>query len=179
MGSFKLSRTLLLAVLLLGISLLSSTTILAEDLFAPKINLPEKIDNRDNWVDLVESWTVPSKEEVGIPAYPGSFIVALMDAQAMVVNDDTIMALPSITLAVIDEQAKVVDFYKEELKDWKYKNSFGMFDVFWLGPDDFNNMDMNQGMTIPNLVVFESTDGEPNFMPEAKTAITIVYKPSK
>jgi hypothetical protein len=168
-----------MTVLVIALLLLNPSIILAEDLFAPKINLPENIDNRDNWVDLVESWTVPSKEEVGLPAYPGAFIVALMDAQEMVMNDDTVMTLPSITLAAVDEQAKVVDFYKEHLKDWKYKNSFGMFDIFWLGPDDFNNMDMNQGMTIPNLVVFESTDGEPNFMPEAKTAITIVYKPNK
>jgi hypothetical protein len=97
----------------------------------------------------------------------------------MEVNDDTIMTLPSITLATEDEQAKVVSFYKEKLKEWKYKNSFDMFDIFWDGPDEFNNMDMTQGMTIPNLVVFGSTDGEPNFMPEAKTAITIVYKPKK
>lgn len=179
MGSLTLTKRFLIAISLLGTLSFSSTTIIAEDLFASKINLPEGIENRDGWVKLVESWTVPSKEEVGIPAYPGAFIVALMEAQAMVMNDDTIMALPSITLATEDEQSKVVSFYKEKLKEWKYKNSFGMFDIFWIGPDDFNNMDMNQGMTIPNIAVFESTEGEPNFMPEAKTAITIVYNPEK
>jgi len=154
-------------------------SVFAEELFAPKITLPEKMENRDTWVDMVNGWTVPSKVQVGLPAYPGAFIVALMDGGSMVVNDDTIATLPSITLSTFDDQAKVVSFYKEKLKDWKYKNSFDMFDIFWDGPDDFNNMDMTQGMTIPNIVVFESTDGEPNFMPEAKTAITIVYKPLK
>jgi hypothetical protein len=177
---FSLYKNNFLTVLvLLFIIVFNSALVVAEEPFAPKITLPEKIENRDNWVNLVESWTVPSKEKVGIPAYPGAFIVALMDSGPMEVNDDTIMTLPSITLATEDEQAKVVSFYKEKLKEWKYKNSFDMFDIFWDGPDEFNNMDMTQGMTIPNLVVFGSTDGEPNFMPEAKTAITIVYKPKK
>lgn len=171
--------TLLMAVFLLGTMLLGHSTILAEEPFAPKIVLPEKMENRKNWVYLVESWNVPSQEEVGLPLYPGAFIVALMDSSTMVMNDDTIKTLPSMTLATTAEQAEVVSFYKEKLKDWKYKNSFDMFDIFWNGPDEFNNIDMTQGMTIPNLVVFESTDGEPNFMPEAKTTITIVYKPNK
>lgn len=180
MGSITTQiRTSWVAVLLLVAVSLGHSPVPAEEPFAPKIDLPEKLENRKVWVDLVESWNVPGKDEVGMPVYPGAFIVALLDGGSVVMNDDTIMTLPSITLATTDEQAKVVSFYKEQLKDWKYKNSYDMFDIFWIGPDEFNNMDMAQGMTIPNLVVFESTDGEPNFMPEAKTAITIVYKPKK
>ncbi len=179
MLSFISHRKLFIVIFLLGVMALSYSTVVAEEPFAPKIKLPEKIENRANWVTLVDSWKVPSKEEVGLPVYPGAFIVALMQGGPIEVNDDTLVMLPLITMATVDDQAKVVSFYKEKLKDWKYKNTFDMFDIFWDGPDEFNNIDMTQGMTIPNIVVFESTDGEPNFMPEAKTAITIVYKPVK
>lgn len=174
-----LNKKLLFMIFIIFIMAFSTISIFAEEPFAPKIKLPEKMENRDIWVDMVNGWTVPSKEVVGLPVYPGAFIVALMDGGPMEVNDDTLMMLPSITMATVDDQAKVVSFYKEQLKDWKYKNSFDMFDIFWDGPDEFNNLDMTQGMTIPNIVVFGATEGEPNFMPEAKTAITIVYKPKK
>jgi hypothetical protein len=174
-----LLKKLPLLFFIICLMLFNSITILAEEPFAPKIDLPEKMENRKIWVDIVESWNVPSKAEVGLPAYPGAFIVTLMESKEVIMNDDTLISLPSMTLATTDDQAKVVSFYKEKLKDWKFKNSYDMFDIFWIGPDEFNNMDMSQAMTIPNIVIFGSTKGEPNFMPEAKTAITIVYKPTK
>ena len=171
-------RLVLLLFTVLTLSF-GASIVIAGDPFAPKINVPEDIDNRDMWVQMANSWEVPSKAAVGFPAYPGSFIVALAPAGTVISNDDTLKTLPSLTLVTEDEQAKVVAFYKDALKDWKYKNSYDMFDIFWIGPDDFNNMDVSQAMTIPNLVVFESITGEPNFMPEAKTAITIVYEPKE
>ena len=84
-----------------------------------------------------------------------------------------------MTLATVDEPAKVAAFYKEKLKDWKYKNSFDMFDIFWKGPDDFDNFDVTQSSIIPNVVIFESMPSQSDMMPEAKTLITIVYEPVK
>ena len=179
MKNAMLNKKPLFMIFFICIMVFSSISILAEEPFAPKIKLQEIMENREVWIEMVEGWTVPDKDEVGLPAYPGAFIVALMDGGPMVVNDDTLIMLPSMTMATVDDQAKVVSFYKEKMKDWKYKNSFDMFDIFWDGPDDFNNMDMTQGMTIPNIVVFGATEGEPNFMPEAITAITIVYKPKQ
>ena len=170
------SKTITLIFIILMISF---TTIIAEEAFAPKIQIPEGIENHQYLVMQVESWKVPDKDVIGIPAYPGAFIVAMMDGQVMEVNDDTITTFPSLTIATSDDKAKVTAFYKEHLKDWKYKNAFEMFDIFWIGVDEFNNMDMTQAMTTENLVVFDAMEGEPNFMPEAKTAITIVYKPKK
>ena len=172
------TRTAISTVLICAVVLCYASALAAE-LFAPKISLPDKMESRDYSVKLVESWNVPSKEEVGFPAYAGSFIIAMMEAGPMVANDDTVMALPSMTLATEDELAKVVSFYKEKLQDWKYKNSYDMFDIFWIGPDDFNNFDMTVGMTIPNVVIFEANSGQTDFMPKAKTTITIVYKPKK
>jgi hypothetical protein len=170
----------LLAAFLLFISLgLTLSTAFAAETFAPKVKLPKKIQNRDMWKNLVKTWVVPSKEEVGIPAYPGSVVVALQGKSWMEANGIKMDTLPAITLATSDEMAKVTAFYKEKLKDWKYKNQMGMFDIFWTGKDDFNNMDITEAATIPNLSIMEAMSTQTDFMPDAKTAITIVFNPAK
>jgi hypothetical protein len=157
----------------------SYVSILAEEPFAPKITLPDKLENYVFWAKMVKDWKVPTEETVGIPAYPGAFIVALVDSGSMEANDEKIKTLPVLTLATEDEQIKVTAFYKEQLKDWKYKNSFDMFDIFWRGPDEFNNFDITQSMIIPNITILAAGAGEWDFMPTAKTKIIVVYKPQQ
>ena len=170
----------LLITFLLFVSFgLTATITFADNPFAPKVNLPKKLENRDMWENLVKNWVVPSKEEVGIPAYPGSVIVALKGKSWMEANGEKMDTLPTITLATADEMAKVTAFYKEKLADWKYKNSYGMFDIFWTDKDDFNNMDITEAATIPNMSIMEAMSAQTDFLPNAKTAITIVYKPVK
>ena len=176
----KHKKMSLLIIFLLFVSLgLTVTTVFADEPFAPKINLPKKLENRDMWENMVKNWVVPSKDEVGIPAYPGSIIVALKEKSWMEANGVKMDTLPAITLATSDEMAKVTAFYKEKLADWKYKNSYDMFDIFWTGKDDFNNMDITEAATIPNLSIMEAMSAQTDFMPDAKTAITIVYKSMK
>lgn len=171
--SFLIGMSLIIAM---GLTVL---TALAAESFAPKVDLPKKLENRDMWVNMIKNWVVPSQEEVGIPAYPGSVIVALKGKSWMEANGDKMDTLPAITLATKDESAKVTAFYKEKLADWKYKNQMNMFDIFWTGKDEFNNMDMTEASTIPNLVIMEAFSAQTDFLPDAKTAITIVYKPAK
>lgn len=169
-----------LIAFLLFVSLgLSVTTAFADEPFAPKVNLPKKLENRNIWENMVKNWDVPSKEEVGIPAYPGSVIVALKQKSWMEANGEKMDTLPSLILATSDEMEKVTVFYKEKLKDWKYKNQMGMFDIFWTEKDDFNNMDITETATIQNLSIMEAMSAQTDFVPDAKTAITIVYKPVK
>jgi hypothetical protein len=170
--------------LMVGISLiiLLGTTVLAVragEEFAPVVQLPEKLENRDMWVNMMKNWVVPSKEEVGFPAYPGSVIVALKGKSWMESNGERVDTLPSLTLATKDEPAKVAAFYKENFTDWKHKNQMGMFDIFWTGKDEFNSMDINEAATTLNIVVMEAFSAQTDFLPGAKTAITVVYKPSK
>ncbi len=173
-------NTSLLITFLLFISIgLTASIALADELFAPKINLPKKLENRDIWENMVKNWVVPSKEEVGIPAYPGSFIVALKEKGWIEANGKKMDTLPAITLATSDKMAKVTAFYKETLKDWKHKNQMGMFDIFWTGKDDFNSMDVTESATVPNLIIVEAMSAQTDFMPDAKTAITIVFDPVK
>jgi hypothetical protein len=163
-------------ILAMGLTVL---TALAAESFAPKVDLPKKLENRDMWVTMIKNWVVPSKEEVGIPAYPGSVIVALKDKSWMEANGEKMETLPAITLATTDEPAKVTAFYKEKLADWKYKNEMNMFDIFWTGKDEFNNMDITEASTLPNLIIMAAFSAQTDFLPGAKTAITIVYKPVK
>lgn len=170
--------------LVIGISLimamgLAVSTTLASESFAPKVDLPKNLENRDMWVNMMKNWVVPTQEEVGIPAYPGSVIVALKGKSWMEVNGEKTDTLPAITLATKDEPAKVMSFYKEKLADWKHKNQMGMFDIFWTGIEEFNNMDMTEASTIPNLVIMEAFSAQTDFLPGAKTAVTLVYKPTK
>jgi hypothetical protein len=170
--------------LVIGMSLiiamgLTVSTSFASESFAPKVELPKKLENREIWVNMMKNWVVPSKEEVGIPAYPGSVIVALKDKSWMEVNGEKMETLPTISLATKDEMAKVTAFYKKNLSDWKYKNQMNMFDIFWTGKDEFNNMDISEAATIPNLIVMEAFSAQTDFLPGAKTTITIVYKPVK
>jgi hypothetical protein len=97
----------------------------------------------------------------------------------MEANGEKMDTLPAITLATMDEPAKVTAFYKEKLADWKYKNQMSMFDIFWTGKDEFNNMDITEAATIPNLIIMKAFSAQTDFLPGAKTAITIVYKPVK
>ncbi len=180
MRKFAKIHLLAIGICLIMAMGLSVLTALASEPFAPKVDLPKNLENRDMWANLVEQWVVPSKEEVGIPAYPGAVIVALKDEKGwMEANGEKMDMLPAITLATKDEPAEVTAFYKEKLADWKHKNQMNMFDIFWTGKDDFNNMDVTESATTPNLVIMAAFSAQTDFLPGAKTAITIVYKPVK
>jgi hypothetical protein len=179
MKSYTNKHSSSIGLCLILVMVLTVLTVLASEPFAPKVDLPKNLENRDMWANLVKQWVVPSKEEVGIPAYPGSVIVALKDKGWMEANNEKMDTLPAITLATEDEPAKVTAFYKEKLVDWKHKNQMNMFDIFWTGKDEFNNMDVTESSTTPNLVIMGAFSAQTDFLPGAKTAITIVYNPVK
>ncbi|MFC2141567.1 hypothetical protein ACFLR7_01365 [Acidobacteriota bacterium] len=151
----------------------------AEDLFAPKVTPPKNIENRSFWMQMIESWNIPGKSEVQVPAYPGAYVVGFMPASEMTANGVKSKTFPSIVLATSDERAKVTEFYREALKEWKYENMMDMFDIFWTGKDEFNSMDIEQATSTTNINIADAFQPHKDFMPDAKTTITIVYKPEK
>ena len=175
----KETRIFLVITLSLCTFVLTSLVSMAAESFAPKVNPPKKMANRAMWVQMIDQWDIPSKETVGLPAFPGAVIVAYKGASEMTANGVKYDTLPSLALSTMDEPTKVAAFYKEKLKDWKYERTFGMFDVFWTGREEFNSLDIREGMTTPNITIMESTPQTNEFMPEAKTKITIVFKPVK
>jgi hypothetical protein len=173
----KKTNAILIVVLSLFVFVLTSSGAIADESFAPKVKLPKNMENRAMWIQMIEKWDIPSKNTVGLPAYPGAVVVAYAAASEMTANDVKYKTLPQLALSTTDEPAKVAAFYKEKLKDWKYKREFDMFDIFWTGPDEFNNLDVRESMTMPNITIMDSNPQENFFMPDAKTKITIVFKP--
>jgi hypothetical protein len=172
----KNSWSLFLAILIAGSIFMGS--VWAEE-YAPRVNPPKNITNRDFWVKTISGWKIPSKEDVGIPAYPGALIVNFRDTSSMTSNGKELVTLPIIVLETEDEQTKVAAFFKEQLKDWKYENKFGMFDVFWM-EGEFNFMDIDQAATQPNVQIQAPIASEPDrMMPTSKTRIQIIYKTQK
>lgn len=173
----KKNKVFLIVTLSLFAFVLTGLVSIAAESFAPKVEPPKNMANRAMWVKMIEQWDIPSKETVGLPAYPGAVIVAYKGASEMTANGVKYETLPSLALSTMDEPNMVAAFYKEKLKDWKYERSFGMFDVFWTGREKFNSLDIREGMTTPNINIMESTPQTNEFMPEAKTKITIVFEP--
>ena len=74
-------------------------------------------------------YPVPSKTEVGIPAYPGAFISSVSAPR-----QDTIEykkeVLPFVILVSTDTPSKVISFYKKVLtkdKGWNYSEEYKTF----------------------------------------------------
>lgn len=172
----KKINTIILVFLFMGLSFINLTA--GED-FAKKVKLPKNMANRSMWETVVKNWKVPSKGEVGLPAYPGSFIIGVKGMSHMTANGKKYTTLPNIVLATTAEQKKVLKFYQEKLKDWHYKNDMDMFEVFWKGKGKFNSLDITQTATMVNIILMKANIPYTEYMPDAKTVITIVYKPIK
>lgn len=150
-----------------------------DDPFAPLVEPPENIENREMWLKMIDQWKVPGKGTVGIPAYPGAYIVQVQEASGMTVNNKIIITLPMITLATVDQPEKVVNFYKEKLKGWNFSNDF-MSRAFWKDDDRFDPLDLRKTSSTPNLIIYDISEDMPEvLMPKARSRIKIAYKPKK
>jgi hypothetical protein len=141
-----------------------STFLFATEPFAAKVNIPENPDNDPDLalaIMFLKNIKVPDKEAVGLPAYPEAQIFQTTPAQAGM--------LPTVRLLTDDKIEKVVEFYKKELDEWKYKDFYGVF-MFFYG-DETEAM-MGQ---IP-VIQIEDAEKFTNILPSAKTAITIGYE---
>ncbi len=172
----KKLNVMILSILFMGFFFINLS---ANDSFAPKVKLPGNMENRSMWAKVIKDWKVPSKSEVGISAYPGAFIVGLKGVSHMTANGIKYNTLPAIVLATTIGQKKVTEFYKEKLNKWRYMNDMDMFDVFWNNSGKFNSLDIRQTATMPNIIIMEAGLPYTEYMPNAKTVITIVYKTVK
>jgi len=177
MTQLKVRKSLTVFVFIVLIGAFSQSLIFSEEPFAPKVDPPKNMTNRDFWVKMSETWKIPGQSEVGIPAYPGAKIVSFQAASQMSANGEDYQTLPTMILVAPDEKTAVTAFYKEQLKDWQYKNSFGMFDVFWTG-GDFNSIDVTDTATKPNVIVQDVLETFKEMMPDAKCQIQIAYSPN-
>jgi len=150
-----------------------------DDPFAPTVEPPRNIENRGMWLDMIGKWDIPTRGEVGIPAFPNAYIIQVQQASTMQVDDKTIKTLPVITLATVDQPEKVVNFYREKLKGWNYSNDF-MTRAFWEQDSSFDPLDPRKTATVPNVIIYDIGDDMPEvLLPKARSRIKITYIPQE
>ena len=106
---------------------------------------------------------IPSKEEVGIPVYPGSFYTTKFEAEGM---------LPAVTLASKDSIDEVSAWYEEQGLKWS-----DMAQMYYVG-EKYEFM-KSETVFLQDISEdpSESAGGLAFDMSGMKTQITISYKP--
>jgi len=118
---------------------------------------------------------VPERDKVPVPPYPGARIAAASTKITTFVDNKVAPCLPFIKLFSTDPVGKVVDFYKRELKDYKYQDMV-LLHSFWAGRDK-PTFATSDGCQFPNVSVSKTGLPISSIMPEAQTLIQIYYKP--
>ena len=158
----KTTVLLFAAIFLLGIA-----PIQADEPFAPRADIPRNHKN-DPEINLaimfLKNVKIPTKQEVGVPAYPGSKIIQTDPGAAD--------RLAMVRLLVIDPPEKVLAFYKKALTDWKYKDFYGTHS-FFKGSENDAMMGKTPAIQIASADLFKKS------MPAAKTTIGIWFKAGK
>lgn len=170
-----------IAVFMVFIFLIGLSTALAGEPYAPKVSLPDK--NHEDyayWEFKIGPLKAPGRDEVPIPPYPGARVMWVSPTGTRTARGET-RVNPRITLITPDGRDKVVAFYKERLKGWKYKEEPG-HDLFWDDGEYFSPM-MADAHKRSSVVLFDiggplALLQELVVMPDAKTKIDVTYKPS-
>jgi hypothetical protein len=115
----------LLKISILVFVILFTSSVYAQTPCAPWIKLsktaPKNLTSR--------SYTVPTKGEVGIPIYPGSYLTSLSAPRADTLEFENSI-LPFINLVTKDQPSKVISFYKNKLtkaNGWNYSEEYKTF----------------------------------------------------
>ena len=133
--------------------------------FAPKAKTPDNTNNDPQiagTIMILQEVKIPDRSEVGFNPYPDSRVIQTTHIAQL--------GIPVIRLKSNDEMAKVVEFYKNDLSDWSYKNLFGTH-MFWKGSE----MEAMMGK-IPNAQITTAEDYNKAW-PDAQTIIVIFYEP--
>jgi hypothetical protein len=152
---------ILYAILLSFIFL--STVLYAGEPFAPVVDIPENPKNDADLalaIMIVKDVKVPDNDVVGVSAYPDAKIFQTTQMQGEM--------LPAVRLLSTDDIEKVLKHYKDELKDWKYKEFYGIHYLF-------NGDEQKAMFGMAPVVQLEDAEKFTNIMATAKTVITIGY----
>lgn len=150
------------------------------DAFAPKAAIPDAV-RRDPAaameVGVIEQAQVPSKDVVGVPAYPGAVVVGSTTVEeARRMYGEESMALPLVRVLSEAEPAAIASYYRERLgDDWHHAEKFGSH-YFWTGQADLGMpalMDPAQA----RIQIGEASDWR--VMPDARSDIFVVYDPER
>jgi len=148
--------------------------------FAPKVIPPSGISKESPdyfGVQILNASKVPEKDEVGVAPYPGAKVIQAKDAGPMEVNGQTYDCLKYIKILTPDNLDAVEAFYKDTLKDFRFKSEFGgMIRLFWKGENELSPLDPGMMCTTPNVSLSDTAGMYETLMPGAKTSIEITYR---
>jgi hypothetical protein len=124
-------------------------------------------------------YPVPSKDEVGIPPFPGAVISSVSTP-----STDTVKykqeILPFINLVTSDLSSNVVNFYKKTLtkdKGWNYSEEYKTF-VKGTPGSSLTGFVPSVAIRDESGENFDLGYVDPNIKSKLKTRIVITYKPS-
>ena len=124
-------------------------------------------------------YPVPSKDEVGIPPYPGAVISSVSTP-----STDTVKykqeVLPFINLVTSDLSSNVVNFYKKTLtkdKGWNYSEEYKTF-VKGSSGSSLTGFVPSVAIRDESGENFDLGYVDPNIKSKLRTRIVITYKPS-
>lgn len=143
--------------------------------FAPLIELPEDISSSDIsflQAQTVKNSVVPSKEEVGLPAYPGAKILFTQSGSTTTINGINTQTPNRVFLGSTASSDKVIEYYANALEGWSQvrENDSTIF----VAESDMKNP--LEDLTIEKIII-TADDPPRNLMPEAQTNIDIYYNP--
>lgn len=148
------------------------------DAYAPSLSVPSSPPD-DPVAKLlilaVRNADLPSKSEVGIPAYPGARIMSTMAASTMEVNGEEVEGLPALAMLSGDEISEVVKFYKQNLEGWQSEEFYGSY-IFWDGPADANPLDISLPYPTLGIIPLDESGTEASIWPDMKTRIDMRYR---
>jgi hypothetical protein len=149
----------------------------AAEPFARVADLPaENSEFYELWKMNLADVRVPDRTEVPVPAYPGARVIRVLRVGDP--DDAGPRKTPKIVMLSTDKRTKVAAFYRKSLQGWKEGGGQTMA-YFWTDSESFAVGPIAY-MDTPSVVI--SDMGPMNFMerslmPDAKTVITIVYRP--
>ncbi len=152
---------------------------LAQEAYAPLIEIPANAASDPELqleILMIKQSQVPARAAVEQPPYPGALVLQVVPASQMEVNGVAMETLPTIRLLSTDAPDKVLAFYQEKLPDWKLTKAWGMLPVLYVGEGDWEPFTASEA-SYPSVAIGELMDGQFKLMPNAKTEITIRYKP--
>ncbi len=164
------------ALLLGGINLYSNEP------FAPVFSVPDGIEDKAEWKERQEEIKrkLPSKSEVGIPAYPGAVVYEVYTAQELSESSYSPVSdapeLAKITILATDPVNKVAEFYSNNLpENWEFDPTMNSF---WDGDYEYS-MQLIQGpdISIEDGQFMVGTPQE-KVVPDLGCSITIIYIPN-
>jgi hypothetical protein len=150
------------------------------DAYAPVLPVPKDVPDDPGakmMAMAMRGVQVPSKSEVGVPAYPDARVMSTMAGQKMMANDEEVEMLPALALLSGDTISDVLAFYTKKLKGWHQKEFFGSY-MFWDGPPDADPLDITLPYPLVAIMPLAESGSERTLWPNMKTRIDIRYKPS-